>query len=179
MNIIIRTIKKEDFQRVHAFQCEYLDNESYNDFVTRIHTNPELYLVAFDEVELVGICYGHPSYNFESAINLQGIAVNIDERKGYARKGIGSMLIEEFEKVVKVKGYKKIDVGCADDIKVECFYLKNRFHPYELVAKGQHHEEYERVKISSNYELGQITKEELRKKYKPKEVIFIFGKLIE
>jgi GNAT superfamily N-acetyltransferase len=178
MNIVIRPIQNEDCQRVHAFQCEYLDNESYNDFVTRIQANPDLYLVAFDEDELVGICYGHPSNKYESAINLQGIAVNLDERKSYARKGIGSMMIEEFEKAVKVKGYKKIDVGCADDTKVERFYLKNRFHPYELVAKDQYHTEYERVKIS-NYEFGQITKEELRKKYRPKEVIIIFEKLIE
>src|SRR5690606_12250743 len=127
------------------------------------------------EEELVGICYGQPSV--ESTILLQGIAVNLDESKGYARKGIGSALISKFENIALLKGYKKIGVGAADDSKVENFYLKNGFNPYELVAKGLHHEEYERVMIS-NYEYGKKTQMELRRKYQPHEVIFIFEKII-
>lgn len=178
MNIKIRPIEKEDYQRVHSFQCEYLDKESFHEFVTRVEANPDLYIAAFDENQLVGICYGHRSYKAESAINLQGIAVNLDETKSYARKGIGSTLINEFEKAAKAKGFRKIDVGSADDLKVEHFYLKNGFNPYELVYKGQHGEENERVKIS-NYESGNVIKEEIRRKHKPKQVIFIFEKLIK
>ncbi|WP_249315438.1 GNAT family N-acetyltransferase [Bacillus sp. FJAT-49711] len=51
-----------------------------------------------DDEELVGVCYGSPSRKDERAIHLQGIAVNLDVKKGYGRKGIGSRLIEEFEK---------------------------------------------------------------------------------
>lgn len=178
MNITVRTIKKRDYQRVRAFQCEYLDQESIDEFVIRIEANPELYILAFDEDELVGVCYGHPSNKGESTLILQGIAVNLDENEGYARKGIGTLLIREFEEIAKVKGYSKIGVGCADDLKVESFYLKSGFSPCELVAKGQHGEEYQRVKIS-NYEFGKKTKEKIRKKYKPKEVIFIFEKVVD
>jgi predicted N-acetyltransferase YhbS len=178
MNITVRTIEKRDHHRVRAFQCEYLDQESFDEFVMRIEANPDLYILVFDEDELVGVCYGDPSNKDESTLNLQGIAVNLDKNKGYARKGIGTLLIREFEKIAKGKGYSNISVGCADDLKVESFYLKSGFSPCELVAKGQHGEEYQRVKIS-NYEFGKKTKEELRNKYKPKEVIFIFDKVVD
>ena len=57
------------------------------------------------------------------------------------RKGIGSKLISQFEEAVKRKGYNQIGLGSADDLKVEHFYLKNGFQPFELVAKGENHEE--------------------------------------
>lgn len=177
MNIKIRQIREEDYKKAHQFQCEYLDEESFEDFIERIEANPDLYFIALDNEELVGICYGHPSDKVKDAINLQGIAVNLDETKGYARKGIGSKLMIAFEKTVKQKGFDKIDVGSADDLKVEKFYLKNDFKPYQLVAKGPNHEEFERVNIN-DYDSGKKKQEELRKKHKPKEVIFIFEKSI-
>ena len=57
----IRSIKKEEYPLVHAFQCGSLDEESFEDFISRINENPDLYLAAFDDDELVGICYGSPS----------------------------------------------------------------------------------------------------------------------
>lgn len=175
--LIIRSIQKEDYEKAHAFQCEYLDYESFDECVARMEANPGLYLTAFHEEELVGICYGHPSNRGESAINLQGIAVNLDESKSYARKGIGSALMKQFEKAVKEKGYHKIGLGCADDLKVEHFYLKNGFYPFELVAKSEQGEEHARVNVS-DYARGKGIQEQLRQKYKPKEVIFIFEKQI-
>jgi GNAT superfamily N-acetyltransferase len=177
MNIVIRQIGEADYKKAHQFQCEYLDEESFEDFVKRVEANPDLYLIALDNKELIGICYGHPSDKVKDAINLQGIAVNLDETKNYARKGIGSKLMREFENVVKMNGFHKIDVGSADDLKVEKFYLKNGFQPYQLVAKGPSHEEFERANIN-DYDSGKKKQEELRKKYKPKEVIFIFEKSI-
>lgn len=47
-----------------------------------------------------------------------------------------------------------------------------------MVVRVPNHEEYERIKIS-DYKLGKVKQEELRKKYKPKEVIFIFEKYIQ
>ncbi|MBS4200975.1 GNAT family N-acetyltransferase [Bacillus sp. FJAT-49732] len=175
MNIEIQTIKKENYEIAHDFQCEYLDDESFQDFSFRVECNPDLYLIAMNEQELAGVCYGHPSNRDEQAIQLQGIAVNLEEEKGYARKGIGSKLIADFEKTAKRLGYKKLDLGSADDVKVEKFYLKNGFQPSELVAKNSNHEEYERVKID-DYETGKKVQEQLRMKYNPDEVIFIFQK---
>jgi len=177
MNIQITSVREKDYQKVYSFQCEYLDHESYDEFLNRIQENPDLYIYAYDEEELVGICYGKPSVKIESAISLQGIAVSLNESKGYARKGIGSALISNFENSVLMKGFKKISVGAADDLKVENFYLKNGFNPIELVAKGPHSEEYERVKVS-NYEYGKKIQMGLRRKHQPREVIFIFEKII-
>jgi GNAT superfamily N-acetyltransferase len=177
MNITIRIIEKKDYQRAHAFQCEYLDQETLDAFVSRVEANPVFYLAAFDGGELVGVCYGHPSARVESAVNLQGIAVSLEEGKNYARIGIGSRLLEDFQEVVIRKGYSIIGVGAADDLRVENFYLKNGFKPYELVAKGYNYEEYERVRIS-DYESAMVMKRELFSKYNPREVIFIFQKNI-
>jgi len=178
MNIEINPIKKEDYEKAYAFQCEYLDDESIQEFTLRVESNYDLYLVAMNDRELVGVCYGSPSKRDIQAIQLDGIAVNLDKEKGYARKGIGSQLIEEFEKAVEHLGYTKLNLGSADDVKVERFYLKNGFQPYELVAKNYNHEELERVNIE-DYETGKRIKEQLRLKHNPDEVIFIFHKQIK
>ena len=75
MNLQIRPIKRGEYPLAHAFQCEYLDEESLEDFISRINENPDLYLAAFDDVELVGICYGGPSRKAKNTINVDGIAV--------------------------------------------------------------------------------------------------------
>jgi GNAT superfamily N-acetyltransferase len=177
MNLFIRTIRSEDYPSAFAFQNEYLDRESYTDFIQRVEQNPDLYLAAFDEDELIGVCFGHPSKKIVAAITLQGIAVSLDVKKDYARKGIGSGLLKAFEAAVKVKGYPRIDLGAADDPKVESFYLKNEYEPYELVVYDWNYHERERVPVNG-YEAGLILKKELRAKYNPKEVIFIFHKNI-
>lgn len=176
-NISISKIKPNNYKGVYNFQCEYLDKESYGDFIKRVEANPDLYLVAYDENELVGVCYSEPFSKEENYISLQGIVVNLDKEKGYARRGIGSRLIESLEKIVIKKGYNKIGLGSADDKRVESFYLKNGFHPVELVAKGQDGKELERVKVS-DYNSGLIKKQELYQKHKPWEVIFIFEKRV-
>ncbi|MBS4218594.1 hypothetical protein KHA96_09745 [Bacillus sp. FJAT-49711] len=82
------------------------------------------------------------------------------------------------KKTIRYLGGKKINLGSADDLKVEKFYVENGFEPYELVAKNANHEEFERVKIS-DYMIGKKVQEELRLKHNPDEVIFIFEKQIE
>lgn len=175
MDIKIRQVREDDYEKVHQFQCKYSDKEPFEDFVERVKANPDLYLIALDNEELVGICYGRPFDGAKDNMELQGIAV--DEEKGYAGKGIGSRMLREFEKTVKNRGFHKISVGSADDPKVEKFYLKNGFKPCQLVAKGPNHEELERLNIN-NYDSGKKKQEELRKKHEPKEVIFIFEKPI-
>ncbi|MFC5649071.1 GNAT family N-acetyltransferase [Paenibacillus solisilvae] len=177
MNVDIRAVSKGEYGRFHAFQCEYLDVELYSDFMNRMEANPDLYLAAFAGNELAGICYGQPSLKDDAAVTLQGIAVNLDETKKLARTGIGSMLIAKFQEAAACRGYSKIDLGAADDRKVEHFYLKNGFVPYELVAKGRHHEEYKRTSVH-DYETGKVMQEKLRSKHNAKEVIFIFEKII-
>lgn len=173
MNIEIRLIKKEDYLQAHQFQCEYLDKESYENFLERIDAHPDVYFVALHGEHIIGVCYGHPSKHAEHAMQLQGIAVNLDPK--YARKGTGSKMLKAFEGAARNLGYNKIDVGSADDTKVEKFYVKNGFIPYEVQAKGDNHFLYEKQEVE-NYDDGLSIKKTLREKHKPKEVIFIMRK---
>jgi predicted N-acetyltransferase YhbS len=178
MEIELRTIMRDDYEKTYAFQCEYLDVEHFPDFVRRVENNPDLYFVAMDGNEIIGVCYGSPSKKDESVVHLQGIAVNLDRAKGYARVGIGSTMVHAFESGVKKRGYKVISLGSADDPKAEAFYLKNGFKPIELVAKNLHSEELDRVPVD-DYESGNARREDLRRKHNPREVIFIFEKYVK
>lgn len=175
MDIRIRAIKEADYLSAYGFQNEYLDQEDYPGFIRRVEADPDFYIGAFLQEELVGICYGEPSKKCPGAVCLQGIAVTLDEKKGLARRGIGSLMLQRFEEIARDKGYNKISLGSADDAKVEKFYLKNGFHPCELVAKGSAYEEYARMHVDS-YETGLKLKTELYHKYNPNEVIIIFEK---
>jgi len=177
MNIEIRPITTEaDEKAVYPYQCGYSHIvEGFDDFVRRVKAAPDLYLAAFGRGVCVGICHGRPSDKAKDAIGLEIIATERPGNSDYARKGIGSRLIKEFEKAVRRRGYRWIDVGAA--MGVEGFYLKNGYRPYELVATGPNHEEYERVKVK-DYESGKAKQEELLKKHKAREVIFILEKTV-
>lgn len=149
--VSIAPARKKDYRRIYEFQCEYLDEESFADFTARVENHPGLYLTAFAGDRLAGICYGEISRkkNDAAAAVLQGIAVDLDEKKGFARTGIGSALIRAFADAVAERGAEKIGVGSADDPKVEEFYLKNGFVPVELVVRDprRRQEELERVPV--------------------------------
>ncbi|WP_219837150.1 GNAT family N-acetyltransferase [Paenibacillus sp. R14(2021)] len=174
----IRLIEETDYVKAHTFQCEYLDLETFEDFMRRVKSDPDLYFVTVDGSEVVGVCYGSPSKKHDSVINLNGIAVNLDEIKNYARIGLGTNMLLFFETAVKKRRYYKIGVGSADDPKVEAFYLKNGFKPTELVVIGSNLEEIERIRVD-DYKSGILKKEELRRRYNPREVIFILEKYLE
>lgn len=174
----IRLIEESDYERAHAFQCEYLDKESFEDFIGRVKRDPDLYFVTADGREVVGVCYGSPSMKSNAVINLNGIAVNLDVTKHYARAGLGTNMLLMFETAVKNKGYSTIGVGSADDPKVEAFYLKNGFKPTELVVIGSNYEQLERITVD-DYRSGILRKEELKHTYNPREVIFILEKGLE
>ncbi|MBO7743621.1 GNAT family N-acetyltransferase [Paenibacillus sp. MWE-103] len=178
MEIAIRLIEESDYEQAYAFQCEYLDRETYEDFMRRVKSEPDLYFVTADGRDVVGVCYGSPSKKDEAVMNVNGIAVNLDVTKPYARVGLGTNMLLVFEKAAKQKGYKTLGVGSADDPKVEAFYLKNGYQPTELVVIGADHEQWERVRVD-DYESGRLRREELRRSYNPKEVIFILAKALQ
>jgi len=174
----IRTLRETDYEAVHAFQTEYLDQESYYEFVRRVQRHPDLYLAAYHGEELAGVAYGHPSERDADVMNLQGIAVTLDQRKAYARAGIGTRLLRAFERAAAARGFRWIGVGSADDPKVEQFYLNNGFEACELVAKDGPHRELERVAVT-DYESGCTMKRRLRQTCPANEVIFIFKKRLD
>lgn len=162
MTLTIRKVCPEDHEKVYHFQCEYLDNETYEAFLERVDPRSGIYLVAFAGDELAGICYGQPSDRKASAFCIQGIAVSLDPVKGYARKGIGSKLLAALGSIATETGYKLLDVGAADDERVEAFYIT----------------ELERVRIK-DYESGKADQQRLRERHMPDEVIFIFKRQIK
>lgn len=174
-SIEIRKPGTEEYSRVHAFQCEYLDSESFERFGERLASSSDYYIAAFDGNEVIGVCYGQKTDKADDTIMLQGIAVNLDTLKRYARSGIGSKLIASFERIVHEHGYRRIDLGSADDLKVEQFYLKNGYTPYELVAKDANYGQIVRAAVD-DYSSGKMIQEQLRDKHQAREVIFIFHK---
>jgi len=176
--IRIRTLRETDYESVHAFQTEYLDQESYYEFVRRVQRHPELYLAAYHGEELIGVAYGHPSARDAGVMNLQGIAVTLDQRKAYARAGVGTRLLRAFEQAAAAAGFRTLGVGSADDPKVEQFYLNNGFEACELVAKDESYNELRRVAVA-DYESGCTLKRQLRQTCPASEVIFIFAKKLQ
>jgi GNAT superfamily N-acetyltransferase len=174
--IVIRRPNSAEYPRVHAFQCEYLDQESLEAFDRKLAEATGHYLAAFDGDEVVGVCYGCQSSRDANTMALQGIAVSLDTSNNYARTGIGSRLNAAFEQCARSSGYARIDLGSADDLKVERFYLKNGYVPYELVAKDADYEELTRVAVD-DYASGKALQQQLRDQYRSAtEVIFIFHK---
>ena len=171
--ISVRPIAPADYDQAYALQQEYLDVEPQAKFIARIETQPELYLVALDGCAVVGVCYGGPSAKVPSTCHVQGIAVNLDQSLHYARKGIGSKMLSVFRTTAVRLGYQELGLGAAEDEKVEKFYLKNRFMAFELVAKQASGVEIARIPIL-DYESGVILREDLRRRYQPHEIIFIF-----
>ncbi len=173
----IRTLRETDYEAVHAFQTEYLDQESYYEFVQRVQAYPDLYLAAYHGEDVVGVVYGHPSVRFPGEMNLAGVAVTLDQRKDFARAGIGSRLVRAFERTAAAREFKLLGVGSADDHKVEQFYLRNGFEAVELVAKDDVGSELRRIAVDG-YESGLQAQKQLRDTSAAEEVIFIFKKRI-
>jgi Predicted acetyltransferase len=174
-SVRIRPVQAADYAEIYAFQQEYLDSEPYASFILRVEQPSALYFAAYEGQQLAGIIYGEPSRRIEQDYLLQGVAVNLDTTLGLARRGIGSLLMRKFETAARQAGARVIGVGSADDLKVEQFYLKNGYHPTELVAKSADYRELERVSVH-DYEAGKRLQEQLRAKHAAHEVIFIFAK---
>jgi len=165
----IKVLPQKDLKNFWKIQVEYLDNWSF-EYLKKEHSKyPNLYIGCYEDNKLIGIAYG---FIKKEIIILQGIAVKHD----IWRKGIGSKILNFFEKQAKHTGKKIISVGSAEGF-VEKFYLKNGYEPVSIHAKGENHNLFAEKKVK-NYEDGLKKREKLRKKYNPKEVIFIMDKKI-
>ena len=129
----------KEFNDALLINQEYL-SASKEDFTKWFKKYPDLFVGAFDDEKLVGICYGH-EWTQEEYVILEGIATLYD----YWRKGVGSELLKTFESQVEKQGKQYITVGCAPDEKTEQFYLKNLYQPITLLAK------IKKDNLSANY----------------------------
>jgi len=100
-NSEIKEIKK----LVDKFEEMDVIRETFPETYYRRILQKGILLVAIEKDKLVGICFG--TYNTkEKWADLLGLVVK-DE---YRKKGIGSSLVKEFEKIVKNKKLKTIDL---------------------------------------------------------------------
>jgi len=178
MNIEIRPVTTgADKKAVYPYQCGYSHIvESFEDFIKRADAAPDLYLAAFDGGVCVGICHGGPSRWASDAVNLDIIATERPGDNKYARKGIGSRMLQRLEQAAKQRGFRRVHLGSSMG-GAELFYMSNGYRPVELVASGANHEMHERVPVT-DYESGRVLQRELLRKHKAKEVNFIFEKTL-
>jgi len=180
LSVRIRPVDQADLGIVHPFQCEYLERESAEAWLRRVEAHAGLYLAAFAGDDLAGIVYGHPSRHRDDAADLKGIAVNLDHRKPYARRGIGSRLLRAFERACRERGFRRIVTGSADDPGVEAFYRSNGYRPVGIVAKDAAGRELAReVPASGEAESADARKEALRRETNAAETLLIFEKKLD
>jgi N-acetylglutamate synthase-like GNAT family acetyltransferase len=165
----IKILPQKDIKEFWKLQTEYLDKWTLDHLKTEYSKFPDLYVGCYEEGKLIGIAHGFIKGDI---IILQGIAVKYDTW----RKGIGTKILNFFEKQAKQTGKKIISVGSAEGF-VEKFYLKNGYNPVEIQAKGEDHHIFAKEKVK-DYDDGLKKKDKLRKKLNPKEVIFIMEKRI-
>lgn len=79
------------------------------------------------EIDGIPIGVGRAHFNSAEEAQIRSMAVEIDWRG----KGVGSIVLKELEKIVKVKGAKKIILHARDN--VVAFYEK---HGYKIVKES-------------------------------------------
>jgi N-acetylglutamate synthase-like GNAT family acetyltransferase len=124
----IRKAKSSEIPLIKEFIDSYEEmdviSETFSkEYYLRI-INKGILLVCFNDKELIGVCFGN--YNKkEKWADLLGLVVKTNWRK----KGIGSSLINEFEKIVKENKLVTIDLY-ADKKQIKLFnelgYTKGR-----------------------------------------------------
>lgn len=166
----IKLLPKKDLKLFWKIQKKYLDKWTYSYLEVQYNLFSNLYIGCYDNNnKLIGLAYGFPKRNM---IILQGICVLHKQW----RSGLGTKILKYFEKQVKKTGKKIVSVGSAEGF-VEKFYLSNGYLPVELQVKDKNYIVLHKEKVK-DYIQGNIIREKLRKKYKPKEIIYIMNKKV-
>ena len=186
-SVDFRAISDRDVQRAIALDEEYVGIGEDNLTESRAQ-HPDWLRGAYLGDELVGICCG--SERPVGAVVLQSIAVMFK----YWRNGIGSRLIQDFERTVFADGITKISLGSAADRPTESFYLKNGYratHVMLSVARDVVRARADRglpepVKVVDDGHERRLsfpidgyapeTRDELKASFAAREGIFIFEK---
>ncbi|MGN0641581.1 MAG: GNAT family N-acetyltransferase [Huintestinicola sp.] len=111
------------------FTAEYLPDSSPEKMREHYKLYPEAFLICISEGELVGAAFGRDrSVQFpdDDSFELCGIAV----RCGHRRKGIGRILLAEFERAAKKYGAHAVSLGSAEGY-AENFYIACGYTPME------------------------------------------------
>jgi len=104
----IRQLEKNEFDEAMKILDKELKNRprDNNFLLEKFEKYPKYFIGAFLDKEIVGIICGYPR---EDYLLLSEIAVD----SGFQRRGLGTMLVREFER--NSGGYRKIKVGVTDN----------------------------------------------------------------
>ncbi len=136
--------------------------------------------------ELVGICFGNEKQS--GAVVLQTIGVMVE----HWRTGIGTQLLEDFERTVVADGMVEISLGSAPDVPTESFYRKNGYRAtnvmlrvsvdLEMPTVSSHRpeevreDEHGRTLVFRVERYDRAFRDELSAEYDAHDAIFIFEK---
>jgi GNAT superfamily N-acetyltransferase len=144
-HIEIRSLNDDELQGAYApIARDYLEEKSLERWCDERRANPELTAGCFLNGRLIGLCYGLP--DLPDGVVLEGIAM----LEGYAGRGIGSRLLQYFERQIQEAGYTVCSLGSAGGY-VEHFYIKNGYRPSKFACW-----------VSGDYDLSP----ELKSKYR-------------
>ncbi len=124
--MLIRKAEKKDLKQcenlVHIPEMKLATGGFFDQFLLEKYLDKNFFLVAEDEKEVIGLIIGEPIKANGSIVWMIAISENI---RG---KGIGSLLLEEYEKKVKKIGITWIVLyGYQKNPKVLDFYRKHGF----------------------------------------------------
>ncbi len=117
----------EQKEQYYAFCAEYLPGSEPEKMAHYEKLFPEAFLAVTENDEIIGAAFGWSrSIEFpdDKSFALDGIAVRYDCQKN----GIGSKLLECFEKAAEQYGAKSVSVGSAGGY-VENFYINRGYIP--------------------------------------------------
>lgn len=193
---------------IRAYRCEdeigwvrcrvlsFLDTAYYDNVLTEKekYDNPAIELVAIENDQVVGLI----DIEYEvmertvcsRGVGLGGMIWHIAVHPDHRRKGIGSQLLYEAEKIAKEKGLNRLEAWTRDDQWVNNWYKNNRFEQVEsyLQAFMDGEDELKEVMksaISGLYPIQAYAhyvgedKETIRKKFKRVHECICFEKKFE
>ena len=189
----ISIIREKDLKKADLLQEEILweDRKRYGNtftfFKKRYTKNPSLFIGCYDKSKLVGIIFGYIKRNY---VSLSTMAISSD----YRSKGIGSKMLNVFERNVKKLGKKRILLGARNN--AEKFYLNNGYKPiifvqiyHKNVPKDYKNKGYNIISETNYKDAKRLyidikkydkkIKEKVLKTFKAYNVIYLFEKDLE
>lgn len=140
----------------------FLDTAYYDNVLKEKekYVNPAIELVAIEDNQVVGLI--DIEYEVEErtvcsrGVGLGGMIWHVAVHPDYRRRGIGSQLLYEAEKIAKEKGLNRLEAWTRDDKWVNNWYENNKFSNVES---------YLQVFIDGGDELNGVLKSEIKGLY--------------
>ena len=136
--VVIRKMEEKDMLTVYEQICELEEisfdiNQFQSIFIHNINDSTKLYYLAEDEQ---GLCLGFISCHIQKLLHHCGEVAEIQElfvKSAYRSKGIGALLVNHVESILKEIGCNNIEVTAQNKrLKTHSFYLNIGFHSSHL-----------------------------------------------